>query len=74
MYNSIIRVLNEMKTIMGVTEVYALVDRDNIDCRKLLGNGLFDQVDNKGFSNSDRSKPAPLVYMIDLSKIKFERG
>ncbi|MBR4560325.1 MAG: GNAT family N-acetyltransferase [Bacteroidales bacterium] len=74
MYNSIIRVLNEMKTIMGVTEVYALVDRDNIDCRKLLGNGLFEQVDNKGFSNSDRSKPAPLVYMIDLSKIKFERG
>ncbi len=74
MYQSIVRVLNEMKTAMGSTVVYALVDRDNIDCRKLLGNGLFEQVDNAGFNNSDTSKEPPLVFMIDLSKINFRRG
>ncbi len=74
MYQSIIRVLNEMKTAMDASVVYALVDRDNIDCRKLLGNGLFEQVDNTGFNNSDTSKEPPLVFMIDLSKINFIRG
>ena len=73
MYQSILRVLNEMKTVMGAKVVYALVDRENTDCKKLLGNGLFEQIDNAGFKNADASKVAPLVYMIDLSKINFQR-
>ena len=73
MYQSILRVLNEMKTVMGATVVYALVDRENTDCKKLLGNGLFEQIDNAGFKNADLSKVDPLVYMIDLSKINFQR-
>lgn len=72
MYQSIIRVLKEMNTAMDATVVYALVDRDNMDCRKLLGNALFEQVDNAGFNNADKSKEPPLVFMIDLSKINFK--
>lgn len=74
MYQSILRVLNDMKSVMGATVVYALVDRENVDCKKLLGSGLFEQVDNAGFKNADNSEVPPLVYMIDLSRINFQRG
>lgn len=70
MYQSIIRVLNEMKNIMSVDVVYALVDKDNVDCIKLIGNGLFQQVDNTGFNSIDNGEP-PLVYIINLSEVKF---
>lgn len=73
MYNSILRVLNDMKLIMGVRNVYALVDRDNEDCIRLLGRGLFRLIDSTGFTNKDKSEESPLVYMIDLSTIRFEK-
>ena len=73
MYNSILRVLNEMKTIMKAKEVYATVDIDNTDCIRLLGNGLFEKIDNTGFKNPTGNQIPPLVYMINLSTIRFER-
>ena len=73
MYNSILRVLNEMKTAMGAKYVYAMVDQDNTDCINLLGNGLFKKIDNTGFRSSNSNDAAPLVYMINLETIRFER-
>ena len=69
-YNAVLRVLNEMKNAMGAKVVYALVDQDNYDCIKLLGNGLFTKVDVEGFSNRDGGKP-PFVYMIDIEHMNF---
>lgn len=73
MFAALVRVLNEMKTAMGAKEVYATVDKDNEDCKCLLGKGLFTLIDNTGFKNRDESSEPPLVYMIDLSTIRFER-
>lgn len=73
MFAALLRVLNEMKTAMGAKEVYATVDKDNEDCKRLLGKGLFTLIDNTGFKNRDKSSEPPLVYMIDLSTIRFER-
>lgn len=71
MFQSLIRVLNVMKVSMGAKNVYALVDENNIDCIKLIGNGLFAKVDNAGFANNTMGGKKPLVYMIDLTKTKF---
>lgn len=74
MFNSLIRVLNEMKQTMEAKIVYAMIDYDNEDSKRLLGNGLFKQINNVGFKDSQNPQKAPLVYMIDLSTIRFERG
>ena len=73
MYNAVVRVLNEMKTVMSAKYVYAMVDQDNTDCINLLGNGLFTEIDNTGFRSSNNNGAAPMVYMIDLETICFER-
>lgn len=73
MFQSLIRVLNEMKMSMGAQNVYAMVDENNIDCIKLIGNGLFAKVDNAGFANNAMGGKKPLVYMIDLTRTKFEK-
>lgn len=72
MYHSILRTLNEMKEVMGAKAVYAIVDKNNQDCINVIGKGLFDLVDNTGFQDG-RGGEAPLVYMIDLSLINFQR-
>lgn len=74
MFNSLIRVLNEMKQTMGAEKVYAMIESGNEDSKRLLGNGLFEQINNLGFKDSQNPQNAPLVYMIDLSTIRFERG
>lgn len=73
MFHSILRVLNEMKISMGAKEVYATVDKENEDCKRLLGNGLFKLIDNTGFIDANNPSKAPLVYKIDLSTIRFEK-
>ncbi len=67
-YNAILRVLHEMKIAMNAKVVYALVDQDNHDCIKVIGNGLFEKVNFRGFKNSDGGLP-PLIFKKDLSKI-----
>lgn len=73
MFQSLIRVLNAMKVSMEAKNVYALVDENNADCIKLLGNGLFTKVDNTGFADNATGSKKPLVYMIDLTKIRFAK-
>ena len=70
MFQSLIRTLHEMKTIMNVDVVYALVDKNNTDCINLIGRGLFSEVDNTGFENNINGEK-PLVYMLNLSTINF---
>ena len=72
-YNSILRVLYEMKTAMNAKVVYALVDQDNHDCINLIGKGLFEKVNCGGFKNSVDGLP-PLVYKIDVSNIQFSNS
>lgn len=68
MYNSLIRVLNEMRKNMGAVKVYAMVDRNNVSCKKLLTKALFVEIDNTNFHDYAGGNK-PLVYEIDLSKI-----
>lgn len=69
-YNAVLRVLNEMKNAMGAKVVYALVDQDNHDCIRLIGNGLFDKIDIEGFNNKDGGLP-PFVYKIDVTHLNL---
>jgi thiol-disulfide isomerase/thioredoxin len=57
MYKALVRTLQEMKNAMGVKDVYATVDVDNKECRNLLGNGLFHEIDNSGFKNNNGGAP-----------------
>ncbi|MBQ4291284.1 MAG: hypothetical protein II752_00905 [Muribaculaceae bacterium] len=70
MYNALIRVLRQLKN-MGASRVYALVDGENIECINLIGNGMFKQVDNTNFQNTSGGSK-PLVYCMNLEKIRFE--
>ena len=72
MYNSLARVLSQMKTAMRADYVYALVDEANTDCLNIIDNGLFSRVDNTGFATHGSEKK-PLVFMIDLTKMRFEK-
>lgn len=69
-YNSILRVLNEIKTVMNAKVVYALVDQDNHDCINVIGKGLFEKVNIEGFENNENGL-SPFVYKIDVSNIQF---
>ncbi len=65
MYNALLKVLNQLKG-MGAQYIYAFVDATNTSSLKLLGNGLFQEVDNCLGVN-------PRIFMIDLKKTRFER-
>lgn len=68
---SLLRVMEQMKSAMGVSKVYALTEPDNKSCIGLLRNLDFQEIDNQGFRNLDNPRTNPLVFMIDLSKIQF---
>ena len=72
MFNSLARVLNVMKTVMGVKAVYALVDENNAECIHLLEN-WFTNVDNSGFAKTAEGGKKPLAYMLNLSEMRFEK-
>lgn len=74
MFNSLARILNELKQSMGVKKVYAIVDSDNEESKRVLGKGLFNLIDSAGFIDVKNPQKTPLVYMLDLSTIRFERG
>lgn len=65
MYKALVRVLPEIRIAMGAKKIYALVDTDNYECQKLIGNGLFKRINVSGFENRNNGQP-PLVYMADL--------
>lgn len=68
---SLLRVMEQMKSAMGVSKVYALTEPDNKSCIGLLLNLDFKGIDNQGFRNTDDSKTNPLVFELDLSRIQF---
>lgn len=71
MKQSLFRVMEQMKSAMGVSKAYALTEPDNNSCINLLRKVHFQEIDNKGFKNPQNPQKNPLVFMIDLSKINF---
>ena len=39
----------------------------------VIDKGLFDKIDNLGFINKNAEERPPLVYVLDLTRIRFER-
>lgn len=72
MKHSLIRVMDQMKSAMGASKVYAFTEPDNKSCINLLKGFNFQEIENTGYiKNPNNPKNKPLVFMIDLSKIKF---
>lgn len=72
MKHSLIRVMDQMKSAMGASKVYAFTEPDNKSCINLLKGFNFQEIENTGYiKNRNNPKNKPLVFMIDLSKIKF---
>lgn len=72
MYASMLRILDLLKTKIGVNKIYALVDTSNAECLNLVGKGLFMEVDNTHFKNKEVGGYKPKVFELELIKIKFE--
>lgn len=72
MFNTLLRLLDLLKTRIGVEKIHALVDPQNSECLNLISNGLFVEINNSGFVNKVSKGNIPRVFEMDLTKVKFQ--
>ena len=63
-----------MKSDFNVPKVYALVNKANIDCLKLIHHPqypLFEEIDNTGFKDKDHPGESPRVFVLNLATMNF---
>ena len=71
MFNTLLRLLDLLKTRIEIGKLYALVDPRNSECLNLISNGLFVEINNSGFKNRLSKGIVPRVFEIDLTKVNF---
>lgn len=74
MFNCLCQILSVMKSDFNVPKVYALVNKANIDCLKLIHHPqypLFEEIDNTGFKDKDHPGESPRVFVLNLATMNF---
>ena len=74
MFNCLCQILSVMKSDFNVPKVYALVNKANIDCLKLIHHPqypLFEEIDNTSFKDKDHPGESPRVFVLNLATMNF---
>jgi RimJ/RimL family protein N-acetyltransferase len=73
MSSTLPRILQFLKTKLGVQQIYADVDPDNSRSIHLLEKFCFEEVDNNGWNNKIGGS-TPRVFCCDLASLNFQKG